>query len=347
MTTRTATVRQSTMTIRLQSYPMMDEAEIAALRKLLFARKPKRVLEWGSGGSTLYWPRMFPAMDWVSVEHNPDYAWALKGKITPNVTLLRLDYPEYHELTPEQVGMYDLIIVDGRHRVRCLDIGRDLLAHGGAVVLHDAGRERYAPCRKFYRTIVVLHPPKKARDPRGLWLLTEPRPTKVFGVGLSKTGTNSLNAALERLGYKALHYPSPRQVMELAQDYDALTDTPVLACLEALDQHYPGAVFVLTTRAEESWLESCRSHWERVKPSDVGAWNRRNVYGIVEFDEATFRRVYHEHNRRIRDYFAGRPWKLVEMDIVAGDGYSKLCPALGLEALDEPFPHASAAKELS
>lgn len=331
------------MTIRLQPYPMMDVPEITALRRVLNERQPRRVLEWGSGGSTLYWPRMFPAVDWLSVEHNPLYVMALKGKMSPNVTLLQLDYPAYYELTPEKMGMFDLIIVDGRHRVRCLNIGRDLLVHGGAVVLHDAGRERYAPARKFYQTITVLSPPKKARDPRGLWILTAPRPTKVFGIGLSRTGTNSLNIALENLGYKALHYPSPHKVMELAGKYDALTDTPVIACMEALDQRYPGAVFVLTTREIESWLESCRGHWERRIPTDENVWNRRNIYGTAEYDEIAFRRVYHEHDQRIRDYFAARPWKLVEMDIIAGDGYEKLCPALGLPVLAEAFPHTSAA----
>ena len=119
--------------------------------------------------------------------------------------------------------------------------------------------------------------------------------------------------------------------------------SPVIVCMEALDQRYPGAVFVLTTREIESWLESCRGHWEWRIPTDENAWNRRNIYGTAEYNEAAFRRVCHEHNQRIRDYFAARPWKLVEMDIIAGDGYEKLCPALGLPVLTEAFPHTSAA----
>lgn len=162
--------------IELRPIPMMDKPEIAALREILFARKPKRVLEWGAGGSTLYWPALFPEIDWWSVEHNPAYAQALEGRLPPSVTLLHLTYPKYHELqAPDVGGLFDLIIVDGRRRVRCLDIARDLLALGGAAILHDAGRERYAPAREFYETVTVLHPPKKGKDPRGLWLLTGPR----------------------------------------------------------------------------------------------------------------------------------------------------------------------------
>jgi hypothetical protein len=162
--------------IELKPYPMMDKPEIEALCAVLEERKPTRVLEWGAGGSTLYWPKLFPDIKWLSVEHNPDYFQALKGKTTVNVTLLQLDYPAYHELKAEDVGTFDLIIVDGRHRVRCLDVARELLNTGGAAILHDSGRERYAPARNYYHSITVLHPPKKAKDPRGLWLLTEPIP---------------------------------------------------------------------------------------------------------------------------------------------------------------------------
>ncbi len=155
---------------------MMDKPEIEALRAVLEERKPERVLEWGAGGSTLYWPKLFPEIKWLSIEHNPDYARALEGKTAPNVTLMQLDYPDYHELKAEQVGTFDLIIVDGRHRVRCLDVARDLLNPGGAAILHDAGRERYAPAKDYYSLLSVLSPPKKGKDPRGLWLLSDPKP---------------------------------------------------------------------------------------------------------------------------------------------------------------------------
>lgn len=162
--------------VSLRAVPMMDPPEVEALRRVLEERRPKRVLEWGAGGSTLYWPARFPEIDWWSVEHNPDYARALKGKTPPSVTLLELAFPAYHELKAQDVGgLFDLIIVDGRRRVRCLDIARDLLAPDGVCLLHDAGRARYAPARDYYQAVTVLVEPKKAKDPRGLWLLAGPR----------------------------------------------------------------------------------------------------------------------------------------------------------------------------
>ena len=47
---------------------------------------------------------------------------------------------------------------------------------------------------------------------------------KIFGIGLSKTGTSSLSEALEILGYSTVHFPST--LSEIAY-YDAATDSTV------------------------------------------------------------------------------------------------------------------------
>jgi hypothetical protein len=113
----------------------------------------------------------------------------------------------------------------------------------------------------------------------------------------------------------------------------------VLKHLEELDRRYPSALFILTTRGLEGWLASCQGHWERTEPTPINAWNRTNVYSRADFDELTFRRVYREHHARIQNYFADRPWQLLELDLVAGDGWEKLCQALALPVPGVPFPH--------
>lgn len=160
--------------ITLADVPMMNPKETMALRLLIGTRKPKRVLEWGAGASTLYFPKYFPSVEWLSVEHNADYAEAVAKQLPPNVTLLRLDFPEYYQLTSNEVGKFDLIIVDGRKRVRCLDAARELLNPGGAVVLHDSGRARYAPAKEFYKEMKTLVDPTPTKDPRGLAMFTKP-----------------------------------------------------------------------------------------------------------------------------------------------------------------------------
>lgn len=165
---------------------------------------------------------------------------------------------------------------------------------------------------------------------------------KVFGVGLSKTGTVSLTAALKRLGYRAKHYPPLFQVIELSKEFDALTDTPVIVFMEALDRLWPDARFVLTVREEESWIDSLRRHYAKKPVERImkwKLWNRRCVYGMNGFTEAHFRQVRAAHEARVKALFEGRRDKLLTLDVCGGEGYGTLCPFLGQRVLDEPFPH--------
>lgn len=160
--------------IKLPAHPFMNEPEVRAIEALIRERKPARTLEWGSGGSTLYYPLINPEGEWVSIEHDPVYAHALDGRLPSNVTLMLLPFPEYHRPKLEQ--KFDLIIVDGRMRVRCLDAARKLLAEGGVVILHDAGRARYGPALKFYEKASMLVPAMLSKDPRGLRIFSDPVP---------------------------------------------------------------------------------------------------------------------------------------------------------------------------
>src|SRR5207237_3908 len=74
-------------------------------------------------------------------------------------------------------------------------------------------RTRWSP--RGSRTSWPTSPTRRARGPDVV---------KVFGIGLSRTGTTSLTRALELLGYRAKHYPTAESHFE---EYDALTDTPV------------------------------------------------------------------------------------------------------------------------
>ena len=117
---------------------------------------------------------------------------------------------------------------------------------------------------------------------------------KIFGIGLSKTATTSLSAALNILGYRCFDFPhfiminssckvyyrhkinkklwfnffkdltkntDNRLILntERIEEFDAFTDTPVVRFYKQLDKLYPDSKFILTTREIENWLRSCRS----------------------------------------------------------------------------------------
>jgi len=169
----------------------------------------------------------------------------------------------------------------------------------------------------------------------------------VYGIGLSKTGTTSLNAAFERLGLSTTHWPRLHQVLQLSE-LDAITDIPVIPFYKVLEQIYPAAKFVLTVRDIDDWLESCKLHWE-AHPAGSGVPTGKDLrrvfmYGIATFDKDVFRHVYGTHHADVMWWFKDKMDKLLVMDICAGDGYEVLCPFLGMDVLDEPFPRKNRRK---
>lgn len=186
-------------------------------------------------------------------------------------------------------------------------------------------------------------------------------PPKVFGIGLSRTGTRSLTAALHVLGVDTVHFPSDAQTLAsleradaafpVLEHYDGITDITTIPSLEALARLHPDARFVHTTRDEASWLRSCKTHWgtrplpegppdaEHVTQRAVRQLLRERVYGGAEFDATRFARVRREHQQRVHALFAQRPDALLELDVVAGGGWGPLADFLDLERPTQPFPH--------
>jgi len=177
---------------------------------------------------------------------------------------------------------------------------------------------------------------------------------KIFCIGLSKTGTSSLNVALEMLGFKAKHFSfmsyrygklvlDPKHV----EEYDAFTDTPAANCFKYLDKTYPNSKFIYTVRDLESWLKSCEKHY-RLNPFDLSLAYRHfkwvhlqmSLYGCFNFDYAKFKRAYKNHDRRIREYFKDDN-RLLILNVCSGEGWEKLCPFLNKEIPKMPFPKSN------
>ena len=98
---------------------------------------------------------------------------------------------------------------------------------------------------------------------------------QVIGAGFGRTGTTSLKAALEQLGFSKCHHmtdvmKSGAQVRfwlalangsgavwdEVFEGFRASCDWPSCNYWEELHHHYPDAKIVLTVRDEQRWYES-------------------------------------------------------------------------------------------
>lgn len=182
------------------------------------------------------------------------------------------------------------------------------------------------------------------------------RHVKIFGIGLSRTGTYSLNSALELLGFRSKHFPRiEREILggdyrlRILDEYDALTDTPVVPIFAQLDAAYPGSKFVFTVRALDDWLDACErffSWQDRVvsgQPFEkVALWHRLYVYGRQTFHRERWAYVYERHQANVDHHFATRPDDLLRMNIRTGDGWDSLCPFLGRPVPQRDFPHVNA-----
>ncbi len=144
--------------------PWMSAVEVACITKYL--SPSLRVVEWGCGGSTLYFSRHVKC--WLSVEH--DKAWhhemsrQLHASGTSNVELLFI--PPSPLVKPAHLGPYppgylkafsayvaaglsrpfDAALVDGRARLACARAAWQALPDKGLLFFHDF----FHPDRKRY-----------------------------------------------------------------------------------------------------------------------------------------------------------------------------------------------------
>jgi hypothetical protein len=167
---------------------------------------------------------------------------------------------------------------------------------------------------------------------------------KIFGIGLSKTGTTSLNQALVELGFKSIHYPQRTELFSgdfrYFDGYDAVTDIPVVPFYPQLDAAFLESKFILTVRDVDEWLRSMEN-WlgGQRRPNEFMIRMRIAVYGVVSFHKERLKYVYEKHVRDVKEYFKHRPADLLVMNICAGEGWEKLCRFLGkpMPATEFPF----------
>lgn len=197
---------------------------------------------------------------------------------------------------------------------------------------------------------------------------------KIFGIGFSKTGTTSLENALELLGYNTWrrHWENPNlsyatalylykdydKLFNIINYYDAFADIPWGGSdlYQALYEHFPNSKFILTTRETESWylsFEKMITRFDSNLETALDSFHAKGRYGAVHFFKEVFHietlsgnrekiiEHYNTHNQNVLDFLNGRGADFIVMDISGGDGWDKLCNFLNKPIPRQPFPHAN------
>lgn len=181
---------------------------------------------------------------------------------------------------------------------------------------------------------------------------------KIFGIGLSRTGTKSLTAALKLLGFQIVHFPYDRRTRDelssgklnftLLKKKDGITDITVASYYAQLDAQFPDSKFILTTRDKASWLKSTEKLFrdnplpkrfpDLLPKRKAKRFLRSVVYGCHSFNRERMSYVFDLHHKNVINYFENRPDKLLVIDIPSGEGWEKLCPFLNKQVMHGIFP---------
>ena len=192
---------------------------------------------------------------------------------------------------------------------------------------------------------------------------------ELIGAGLGRTGTLSLKAALERLGYapcyhmieiltapeRARHWlertPSGSHDWDtIFQGYRATVDWPAAAFWRELVERHPAAKVLLSVRDADRWYDSVMNTIYPVMtqgpparaPETLHAFHRMVYALIVEqtfagrlADRAHAKRVFEAHSQAVIDAIPAARLLVYR----PGDGWEPLCRFLDVAVPDEPFPH--------
>lgn len=169
---------------------------------------------------------------------------------------------------------------------------------------------------------------------------------KIFGIGLSRTGTTSLCSALKDGGVDIIHYPKSKADLFNPKNTGAC-DIPVAVYYKELDKKFPKSKFIYTIRDKDGWLISVEKYLKKKEARKLDAWqkqNRLDVYSQIKFDKDIYAERYDNHDKTVRDYFKGREQDLLILNICGGEATGKLFTFVGISSTINTFPHENKLK---
>ena len=171
---------------------------------------------------------------------------------------------------------------------------------------------------------------------------------KVFAIGFHRTGTTSLQTALEEFGYSVVGMRSNEWSVYVSgeldalwptvQEFDGFRDMPWPLLYRWLYKNVSGAKFILTYRDPINWARSCVGNYKD-RPYEMFPV----IYGFDVFagNEARAIEIYERHIAEVRRFFEDKPDSFLEVDVTEGMQWQTLCDFLDESLPERAFPHAN------
>jgi hypothetical protein len=174
--------------------------------------------------------------------------------------------------------------------------------------------------------------------------------TYVFNIGFNRSGTTSLSSALNLLNIRTIHChlenrktPLEKVIKQniknnqklffnLDKKYQGFSDFNGQEFYRILYKQYPNSKFILTTRPVLDWLNSYITLMSKIYPERFN----NNEAEKKSYESAIHR--YFNIGQEIRSFFKNKPDQFLEIKICEGEGWEKLCPFLGVDVPNIPFP---------
>jgi len=170
---------------------------------------------------------------------------------------------------------------------------------------------------------------------------------KIFIIGLPRTGTTSVCAAMLELGFTVAHTAYTQQTFEQAQ---IIADTPIFCDYQMLDNYYPKSRFIYLERDSHLWLPSIKQLLIRMQKNMLradGGFNtiikrcyQQTFSPFTEEnikDEQFLLKCYQQHQNGVKSYFKNRPQELLSIDVSKEGSYTQLLSFLELGVIDGNF----------
>jgi predicted O-methyltransferase YrrM len=124
--------------------PWLTEDANRLLAEIVAKGRNLHVFEYGAGASTIWFTNQSAVNSIVSVESDINWAKAVIDRVNGSkLVILQRKIP--YNKSIDMFNMFDIILVDGRNRVKCITSAIPHLKPGGVLILDNSERSYYQP----------------------------------------------------------------------------------------------------------------------------------------------------------------------------------------------------------